>query len=111
MNHRYSAVNHRYSAVNQPLLGGSLKVVSERTVFENPRNSAEKVTLTELEVDHSCTWETALAMAGAQEILRDSLSVHCGETGQRAASMLHQQARQNCSLGVVTTLSFLQKET
>jgi len=45
----------------------SVKVVSESTVFENPRNSAEKVTLVELEVDHSCTWEKALELAGSQE--------------------------------------------
>jgi len=55
------------SAMASQLESTSVKVVSESTVFENPRNSAEKVTLVELEVDHSCTWEKALELAGSQE--------------------------------------------
>ena len=39
-------------------------------VFQNPRNSAERVTVTEVECDHSCTWEAAIELAGSQEGLR-----------------------------------------
>jgi hypothetical protein len=35
--------------------------VSEQVVFQNRRNDAEKVTVTEIECDHSCSWDAALA--------------------------------------------------
>lgn len=44
----------------------SVKVARETVVFQNPANTAEKVTVTEIECDHSCSWQTAsdLAVAG-----------------------------------------------
>ena len=44
----------------------SVKVARETVVFQNPANTAEKVTVTEIECDHSCSWQAAadLAVAG-----------------------------------------------
>ena len=38
-----------------------------QVVFKNPRNANENVTVTEIECDHSSTWEAALALAGEQK--------------------------------------------
>jgi hypothetical protein len=43
----------------------SVKVVRETVVFQNPANTAEKVTVAEIECDHSCSWQTALDLAVA----------------------------------------------
>lgn len=47
-------------AMASQLESSAVRIVGERVVFQNPRNEAEKVTVTEIECDYSCPWAAAM---------------------------------------------------
>ena len=59
-----SKIEREDDARASQLEGTSVRVVAETVVAQNPKNDAEKVTVTEIECDHACTWEHALRLAG-----------------------------------------------
>ena len=60
LRHFISKIKQRDNAMAMQLESRTVKVVSERVIFENPRNDAKKVTVQEIECDHTCTWAAAV---------------------------------------------------
>jgi len=52
-------------AMASQLESTSVRIVNEKVVFENRMNDAEKVTVTEIECDHSCAWDAARQLHAA----------------------------------------------
>ena len=59
LRHFVSFIRQTDEAMASQLESTSVRIVGERVVFENRQNDAEKVTITEVECDHSCTWDAA----------------------------------------------------
>ena len=62
-----SKVANSDNARASQLVSNSIKISQEEVVFSNPRNPAEKVTITEIECDHSCSWDAAVALVSETE--------------------------------------------
>ena len=51
------------TAMASQLESRTIRVTSQQEVFRNPANAAERVTLTEIECDHGCSWDHACRLA------------------------------------------------